>query len=876
MRTCMLLLACLATAGLPGCETSHPTTPGRRTKAPAIARPELVLPDYARLAPWTPPVLAERPIGAWDFTSPAQNWRVLHQATATVSAGVLRVECTGDDPALEVPVNSGRGPLAVRWRMRTTGQGPVELFLTTLERPEESSRQGIRVHTLNDGRWHEYRADVLTAGAIRALRFDPLTAPGIAELGDVRVTELVLHPIHFEWLESDGTAVRGAVRNTSTQPRSITIAGHVSRADPGQAIDFDIPAPSRRPFEEIKIEVFAEGLPPLTRFIHRYQPSARGDVMTVKAGDVRAEVERDGSGARLLWKDHVVAILAPLAQVGNKALPLEPAPLAGDGIVFRGGPVQRLELRAEGGELHYRLDADPSVTGPALRVLGGLEQGLLAGVEHLGRGEWSSSRLDIDRPERLRYEPAPLLLTMPLAAFVTDRGSAALLWDDPGIQPMFSAPNRYDGTPDHLVALCGRTIHARIRLDDSFAAGGRLEDAILWAVGRRGLPDPPAPPRGPKEERALCLRALTGPLQTPAGWLATTWPGARPAFSSEHASILWRLTGKVPALPSLSPGIGRVENHAAFLVSGRAQVWLRFIHDRARAVRAEQEPDGSFRYRGPYRRHHFEDTASGFCARQAVVLLEHAAYTGDGGSRAAGVRALDYMKRFRTPRGAQTWEMPLHTPDLAACCWLVRAYVRGYELTGRADFLAEARRWAVRGLPFVYQWGRFPVMRYTAIGALGATDWTGVVWLGLPLPWCGVCYGWALTLLAPYDHTFDWPKVARGLLLAAEQMQYADGPYAGCLPDSYDLQNQRRLPAAIAPCEIAALALRLDGQLDGLAVAAEADHRIVAPFPVTLIRGQATIAGLRGTHYEIVVDGERIVGIDSKGMDVLHLQRPTR
>jgi hypothetical protein len=123
-----------------------------------------------------------------------------------------------------------------------------------------------------------------------------------------------------------------------------------------------------------------------------------------------------------------------------------------------------------------------------------------------------------------------------------------------------------------------------------------------------------------------------------------------------------------------------------------------------RGVIAAQQPDGSFRYDGKYRRGHYENTASGLCRHNAVLLLEHARATGDKTALEAGLKALEYMKRFRDPRGAQTWECALHTPDILASAYLVHAYVRGYELTGKREYLDRARTWALTGLPFVYQW----------------------------------------------------------------------------------------------------------------------------------------------------------------------------
>ena len=44
-----------------------------------------------------------------------------------------------------------------------------------------------------------------------------------------------------------------------------------------------------------------------------------------------------------------------------------------------GGPVERLEIAVDGDEVAFRMHARECVTGPSVRVLGTLEQGLLAG-----------------------------------------------------------------------------------------------------------------------------------------------------------------------------------------------------------------------------------------------------------------------------------------------------------------------------------------------------------------------------------------------------------------------------------------------------------------------------------------------------------------
>jgi len=289
---------------------------------------------------------------------------------------------------------------------------------------------------------------------------------------------------------------------------------------------------------------------------------------------------------------------------------------------------------------------------------------------------------------------------------------------------------------------------------------------------------------------------------------------------------------------------------------------------------AQQQPDGSFRYRGRYQKGHYEDTASGYCARPAAILLAYAKLTGDKQALEAGLKTLDYMKRFRVPRGAQTWELSLHTPDILASAHLVSAYVRGYELTGRQDYLDEARRWALSGIPFVYLWGEYPVMLYATIPVYGATNWRAPNWIGLPVQWCGLVYAYALTELAPYDQTLDWRHLAEGILISGEQMQVPreEGDYAGLLPDSFHLRYQRRQGPFINPCALVLLRLAVQGQPHRLAIAVGEKHRVVAPFPVKVAGTEAVIQGQAGISYQIVIDGAHIKTVNSQGEDRIPLE----
>jgi uncharacterized protein (TIGR02444 family) len=60
-------------------------------------------------------------------------------------------------------------------------------------------------------------------------------------------------------------------------------------------------------------------------------------------------------------------------------------------------------------------------------------------------------------------------------------------------------------------------------------------------------------------------------------------------------------------------------------------------------------------------------------------------------------------------------------------------------------------------------------------------------------------------------------------------------------------------------------------EVAGRAVAADAAHRVVAPFPVALRDGKAHVRAKPGVKYQLHIDGRRIVEVASQGKDVVNL-----
>jgi hypothetical protein len=832
-----------------------------------------------QINPFPRPPLPEAALAEWKFDRGTEGWTPEHACRISAADGLLKVRNTGEDPYFHRPASLPGGDLVLRIRARSRTVGGGEIFWTTDRSPVRGPDKSRAFPLNHDGRWHEYAVEFSAPGTLTDLRLDPGGGAGEFDIEWIRLARRRWHPLGIERVETTPHAVRLAVKNYETSPCTITASGRSYTVAGGATVAVERPVAGGSPLEvvgtEIRLqsggipEAEREKLPPLRRTVFLFHPEAAADWIAVPAGDCVLEVARDGSAARVRRGSQVVAGLAPLVHcdgmVPRLSLVHQEPP-----VRFKGAGIA-VEIAVHGREFTVSIASAQPCEGPVVRVLGALKQGLFAGVEYLGAGEASSSKLDIETDEHIRFAPDPLKVTMPLMGFVADRASVAMTWNDMSLQPVYATPNFFDGTGDHRMALRGKKIEATILVDRL-----PVEEVIAWAVKRHGLPPLPPAPRTPDEQRQICLKALNGPLKSEAGWGHCAEPNwARHPYDG-MASTIWRLesatSGRgflgatIPELPRLVPGGVHVRNESIYFVTGRAAQWKQLHVGQVQALIRQQQPDASYRYDGPFRRGHFENTASGICAGPAMHLLEYAWLTGDREALAAGCRTLDYMKRFDVPRGAQTWEVPLHTPDLLASAYSVWAYVRGYEVTGKKEYLAEARRWALSGIPFTYLWSRYPIMLYSTPPVFGATNWQ-YNWIGLPVQWVGGVYAYALTLLAPHDHSLDWSHLARGILISAEQQQYPDGPWVGLLPDSFVIRTQTRNPARINPCAIASLRMVLDGQLDSLAVAAAGKHRVAAPFPVTIRGGKAHVQAPAGLKYQVLVDGKVVeVPAEANGM----------
>jgi hypothetical protein len=203
----------------------------------------------------------------------------------------------------------------------------------------------------------------------------------------------------------------------------------------------------------------------------------------------------------------------------------------------------------------------------------------------------------------------------------------------------------------------------------------------------------------------------------------------------------------------------------------------------------------------------------GSCAWQAYLLLRYARVSGSSADRAAGLKALEYMKVFTVPRAAQVWEVPQHAPDILAAAHAVAAYLEGYIQTGDASYLDRAKYWARAGLPFVYTWRASDraIMDYAGIPVFGCTYFI-YPWFGLPVQWCAMVHAYYIERLAHYDTSFPWRTISEGITRSCVQ-QMNVSPHLGTYPDSINLiASNNPNPAWLNPDNIYKCASRLLGR----------------------------------------------------------------
>lgn len=867
--------------------------------------------DYPNPYPASPKPIGQPTI--LRFPEDAKSWRAVRDCAIEVSNNA------SDENRATIFVSKGVDPILVRtieqqsiafevtFVCRTASATSAQLFWDNSGKDRFNEADSRRFEIVGDNKWHEYRVRVAQPG-VRSLRFDPADSPVSVEIREMRLQSYQPPEIEIpelQWLDNEQLQVR--IKSVSKAPIEVVVtaaiagelgepAGKSRGTDIEKSVSIEPEKESTvtlriaaRTTEADSVRVVAKST---NSFIERttVRSSAMHQILAGQAVDsvlngwrsiespsYSLKISPVGSTAILFQRGKAaddlrfVACLAPLSWNRKQIEQMKVSMLPNTSNILTAVKLQSdnstIELSLSDGKLEIVRQSKVAAEGPVLRIPGKIEQALLAGVEHLGSGEASSSDIDISTDDRFRYEPPPHHLTMQLAAVVTGVDRVGFRWKDPLLQPVFATPNFFDGANDTRIALRGSNVEATIAVGAGWDAGGRVEDSVVEYFSARGLPNVAKPVRETSEQDQLNLAGMfqSELFDKNHGWHHAILPGSQGMPKSaqwfgDQASAVLALGKSLPADKSLiARGGSHIANDRWMFLTGRAEQWSQSQTQQLRSLIARQQPDGSVVYDGQWSVGHFEKTSSGQCGIVAEQLMNIAWMTGNLEARQAGLKTLEYCKRFRTPRGAQVWECPLHAPDIMASAHLARAYTLAFLLTGNEDYQKLAVRWAISGLPFVYQWQESPQalgMTYSTIATLCATHRVAPLWIGRPVQWCGIVYADALLDVAQIDVSVPWKQVAEGIYRSSTYQQYASGPSIGLLPDSVTPSVTRRFPYDINPATVVLLGHRLQGRIVRLETASVDGKQLVSPWPIVITDEAVTLRTDSSTEdFQIAIDG---------------------
>ncbi|MBI5835494.1 MAG: hypothetical protein HZB16_24590 [Armatimonadetes bacterium] len=776
-------------------------------------------------------LLAGPTLPSLDLTRPgaAREWQATHDISAlTATADGMVIAISGGDPytvgpALELPADL---PLWLTLRLRSDAGGNGQVFWAQPGFAEEHSAHFLA----KAGQWVEVKVPIPAIGPSTRLRFDP---PGTS--GTCTVARIGFLP---RVLKSAPTWPQPTVPVLPADAPSLTAGQLTLRHHASQLGAFAL-----RYGQELL--ACGQNQPRIG-----YTLGDRGRWFEPSAGRTTARAER----GRL-----VVTTQATDPDDAQWTLT----------TTFSAGP--RPDSLAV--EARVVVDRDRQVDYlPLFTLFPGLgnwgtarNQALLAGVEYLDMPDLSSSEADLTGTQAQRQVTDTARLTMPLMACQALGHWVSLSWQPmPNLCAVFDSPDRLFSSGAGVMGLLypgsdglNRPEGSLLPYDSLLLPANRPVTLRAWITAGRGASVVPAVqayvaqnplPPVPRVDAARYVKEaahgwLDTPIRTDDQYRHAWWPGVSgfgpqpaadaavyeawlaqrcgdPALAQRLTDAAQAALAKVPPAQRAQAGVSHVRYPLAPLVFGGIDEMVTTARDQGRALLGRFQPDGSIPYvaspdRPDYGRTHYAKDANGLTAQVVTLVLESAMISGDAQLRTDALRVLRALDKFdnTVPRGAQTWECALHTPDILASAHLVKAYTMGYELTGDATLLDRARYWAWTGVPFTYLAPPTdqPVGLYATTPVLGATQWVSPNWIGLPVQWCGLVYSDALYRLARIDRDSPWRQLADGITASGIQQSWpaGDDSLVGLLPDSFNLKGQSRNPVAINPGTVQANAVQL-------------------------------------------------------------------
>ena len=464
---------------------------------------------------------------------------------------------------------------------------------------------------------------------------------------------------------------------------------------------------------------------------------------------------------------------------------------------------------------------------------------LFPGLEFLENEERSSSARDAAPPLDNRLVPHPYKITIPVMAVEIQKSVVGIIWnpldtwdsENQTLSAIFASPNWYQHQKNHAFGLFLPTLPEWVQENETEAStpypliparplsiksqiivngNASILDAVSHWTDAYGTPEPLEPPRSDEEELLLSRHGFmhttwdenTRKSRHCVDWAAHNEPG--------FGTLLWYdyLATKDEAVKERALEIAKntiTESGKEGLAArgschilrwefpfyiGNIDAALAYMQEETQQRIITQEPDGSWRWQPTNSKTanlgKAGEAVLGTCAESALLLLKHARISGTAASQEAGMKALEFMKQFSVPRGAQMWECPMYQPDVLAAAHAVGAYVEAYELTKKKEYLKRATYWAETALPFLYHWHLpdRPGMRFASIPVFGTSFHTHP-WFGVPVQWNGLVLAYYLQRLNQHTKDDRWIQIAEGITISAMYQQWEDGELKGTYPDGF-------------------------------------------------------------------------------------------
>ncbi|MEJ2705492.1 MAG: hypothetical protein P8Z79_23875, partial [Sedimentisphaerales bacterium] len=350
------------------------------------------------------------------------------------------------------------------------------------------------------------------------------------------------------------------------------------------------------------------------------------------------------------------------------------------------------------------------------------EQGLFAGLEYLC-DEPSSSEADIATPAHVRRTPDPIKITFPLMAIARSDRYIGVIWEPSEmIAATFDSPDTIYSSGAQVMALSGPGVGAQ-RFENDFIAhspvrlkaneplrttiliiggeGKTVIPAIKHYVALKGLPPVPEFEGGFDAAVNLLAHGWTDSRINDGGRIRhAVWGNNFPAGPAADAAMFidWlanhtenrqlrerlrngkdEVLARIPPGQPFSSGVSHVRPPTAPLLFGRTVEFVQQRQDGASRLLETFDADGIKLYKPgkvDYSTTHFAKHANGLSGRDLVTILEGAVLAGEKELASKAIQLLDKETALyagTVPRGAQTWEVPLHTPDVLASAHMVKA-----------------------------------------------------------------------------------------------------------------------------------------------------------------------------------------------------------